>query len=625
MKCAATFALGLMCVLSVTTASAQGILDVVKTGTPEQVRALVAKDASLVNAKDAGGDTPLHHVATGGSAAMAELLISLGAAVDSVNTGGRTPLHVAIGAKKPEVALVLIAKGADARKRMGSGAGSTPLHLAAWNDVDAVVGPLVAKGADLESPDQFSRTPLQCAVSGPDNVRAARALIDKGANVNATGANGITALDLAIHGSSILSIELLLERGATCTAEKARSILQVAAASGTTRLFRAMVDKHGDSLFIDAASNRATMNGAVVGGSVEIVKALLARNIPIDSRADGHGWTLLHRVAESPQGAGVIELLVKNGFDINARALDGRTAFNIAGGLGNQEARRVLVALGANQEPQTFPVLTGPYLGQTPPSGAPIPFARGMVIDNHGGITVSPDGREMYWSATPSRRGVYRRNRIFMTRQVNGRWTVPEVAPFSLPITVEWMDDSPFVSPDNRRVFFISTRPAGSAPGGKENIWFVERTAAGWSPATPLGPEVNALTMHWQISVSNTGTLYFGGVQPGDIYYSRFLNGKHAPAVSAGPLINSSGYEDCPFIAPDESYLIFNRFTGPERGLHISYRLKDGQWSQPAALKQLPAGPTSFVSPDGRYVFFGYPTSWAPAGFIQELKLKDLK
>lgn len=102
------------------------------------------------------------------------------------------------------------------------------------------------------------------------------------------------------------------------------------------------------------------------------------------------------------------------------------------------------------------------------------------------------------------------------------------------------------------------------------------------------------------------------------------MNGTYSTPVSIGPAINTREVEDCPFIAPDESYLIFSRVSGPESGYHIAYRLKDGGWSAPVALKRLRAQPTSFVSPDGKYVFFGYEAGfWAPATFIEELWPKE--
>lgn len=602
------------------------IFGAAKSGALDQVRALAAKDPSLVKSKDAAGNTPLHLAAAAGSVPMVDLLISLGAPVDGANAAGRTPLHEALLARKPESALALVAKGADVRKP-GDGMGRTPLHMAALSDIAAVVGPLAAKGADLEKLDQQGLSPLVCALFWSPGISVVRALIDAGADINAPGPRGSTVLDIAAAGyvNPAANVELLLDRGATYAPDRAPRLLQVAAAGGAMPLFRRLVAKHGDALFADAEANRATMTQAVLGGSVEIVQALLAKGIAIDTKPDANGLTLLHQVAEIPKAAGLIELLVKNGFAIDARTTSGLSAYNLAAGEKNREARRSLEALGASREPQKFPVLTGPYLGQTPPTGDQIPFARGIVINNHGVVVMSPDGGEMYWSSPPSPGGGGR-NRIIVTTLRDGRWTAPAVAPFSCAEELPYSDGQPFVSPDNRRLFFQSTRP--TTPSGRpgSNIWFVERTPTGWSAPRLLDSEINAVVPQWQFSVSKTGTFCFSNSAQGDIYFSKFENGKYAAPVSAGPAVNSPDVEACPFLSPDESYLIFSRVSGPARGYFISYRLKDGSWSQPVALKQLRAQPTAFVSPDGKYIFFGYESGfWAPAAFIEELRPKEGK
>ena len=604
----------------------QSIFDAVQAGALEEARALVAKDASLVKARDANGNTPLHHAAIIGSSAMVELLISLGASVDGANTAGRTPLHEAILAKKPEAALALIGKGADVRKP-GDGMGRTPLHLAALYGLDAMIAPLVAKGAELELADQQGLTPLICAVLWSPSVAVVRALVEAGADISAKDLRGNAVLDLAMGGdkNAAANVELLLDRGITYTPAQALRMLQVAAAGGAERLFRGLVDKNGEALFADAEANRRAMTQAVLGGSVEIVRTLLAKGIAIDAKPDANGLTLLHRVAESPAAAGMIELLVKNGFDIDARTIDGRSAYNLASAERNREARQVLASLGASRVPQKFPELKGPYLGQTPPADGQIPFARGMVINNHGVVVTSPDGREMYWSSPPSP-GAPGLNRIIVSTLRDGHWTAPAVAPFSCAEELALSDGQPFVSPDNRTLYFQSTRPV--APGGQHssNIWLVERTSDGWSPPRLLDPVINAMVPQWQFSVSRAGTFCFASSAKGDLYFSRLENGKYMTPVSAGPVINTPDVESCPFLSPDESYLIFYRVTGAARGYHISYRLKDGSWSPPAALKQLRGQPTSFVSPDGKYIFFGYEAGfWAPATFIEELRPKESK
>lgn len=209
-----------------------------------------------------------------------------------------------------------------------------------------------------------------------------------------------------------------------------------------------------------------------------------------------------------------------------------------------------------------------------------------------------------------------------MTRLRDGGWTAPVLAPFSGSADAAWADDSPVVAPDNKRLFFASTRPL--VPGGPNTprIWLVERSGDSWSAPRPLGPEINAA---WQFSLSRSGALYFSDGATTDIFVSRWEGDAYAKPVSLGAPVNSREVEVAPFIAPDESYLIFSRASGPEAGYYIAYRLADGTWSAPIPLKHLrQARPTSFVTRDGKFIFFGYESGfWAPAAFIEELRPKQ--
>jgi hypothetical protein len=66
-----------------------------------------------------------------------------------------------------------------------------------------------------------------------------------------------------------------------------------------------------------------------------------------------------------------------------------------------------------------------------------------------------------------------------------------------------------------------------------------------------------------------------------DIYVARRIENGFAPPVSVGGVVNSDLREFCPFVAPDESYLMFARTVPEERGrsdLYISFRNADGSW-----------------------------------------------
>ena len=79
-------------------ASAAEIHTAAKAGDLAAVERLIQADASLLNLKDAGGNTPLHAAAEGGAASAARFLIEKGADREAQNAGGNTPLHIAMKA-----------------------------------------------------------------------------------------------------------------------------------------------------------------------------------------------------------------------------------------------------------------------------------------------------------------------------------------------------------------------------------------------------------------------------------------------------------------------------------------------------------------------------------------------
>ena len=122
---------------------------------------------------------------------------------------------------------------ASARTVDGKGGSGTPLHMAAdWPGFfprgPEVVAVLIAAGADPSAPVEGSwhaETPLHWAASS-DDVEVARALIDGGADVEATGASigGGAPLDDAVGYGCCRVARLLVERGDESTARHAAAL-----------------------------------------------------------------------------------------------------------------------------------------------------------------------------------------------------------------------------------------------------------------------------------------------------------------------------------------------------------------------------------------------------------------
>jgi Tol biopolymer transport system component len=280
-----------------------------------------------------------------------------------------------------------------------------------------------------------------------------------------------------------------------------------------------------------------------------------------------------------------------------------------------------------------FPVLRGPYLGQKPPQMTPEVFAQGIVSTELGEFNAafSPDGKEFYYSVNePGGRETMK----FMT-SVNGRWTPPQRVPF----VSRQNDCDPIFSHDGRRLYFISTRPKKDQAGSEDwDIWYVEKIDSGWSEPINIGSPVNSDVDEYYVSLTKDETIYFssnraGGLGSFDIYRSRLVDGHYAKPENLGAAINTKYLEHDPFIAADESYILFTSVDRPgglgTGDLYISTRRKDGTWMKSKNLGEVfNTNGYDFcpiVSPDHKYFFFTRRGDiyWVSMEAIQKLLLSN--
>ena len=614
------FAVTVILMLVTVSAQSQDIFDAIKSNDLKKVKILIKNDASMVISKDEAENTPLHYAAMIGSNAAIEFLLSQGADINAQNTQLSTPLHEAIQNRNESSSILLIEKGADLTET--NIFEQTPLHKAALLNQKATGKMLIDKGAAIDVVDRWQRTPFLYVARQTGNVEFGKMLLQRGADINAKDQDNQMALNLAAWKGFTDFIDFLMDNGAEYYSgqREFRWILTHAAQCGSSRLFKMVLNKEKE-LLSDEAFGKQIMNTAIQGGSVDIVNLLISKNIPLSNDENIYGWTPAHYAARNGK-AEMIRFLDAKGFDINHKTRSGKSVYNIAQEYDQEEVMRAIKKMKGDTRPSMFPVLSGDYLGQSPPVDNIQLFAPDIVSgaigdDNHGGIAFMPEVNEIYWNMWKKGKG-----RIWVTRLIDGRWTEPEIASFC---RVEAdMYDNPFITSDGQKLFFTSTRP-GSVSEEKENIWFVERNPSGWSDPQPVSPAVNAMQLHWSVSVSENGTLYFGGSGSDgygatDIYYSTLNKGVYSTPVNIGEKINTEGTEHCPFIAPDESYIIFSRF-GPGGGFYISYRDKSGDWMEPVKIHQYLEGICPVVSPDGKYFFFNSDgIYWMQATFIDEFQ-----
>ena len=224
----------------------------------------------------------------------------------------------------------------------------------------------------------------------------------------------------------------------------------------------------------------------------------------------------------------------------------------------------------------------------TPQISEPTIFGDGVIStgDYESSITFAPDGNVAYFvKATPD----VSFRVILMSRLEKGKWTTPEVAPFS----GEYSDTDPCFSPDGTKLYFASRRPVeGTTPKADLDLWVVEKTSTGWSEPRHLNAPVNTPGQETSPSVTTDGTLYFSSSRAGgkgsfDIYRSKLVDGNYTAPENAGDTINTPGPEVQVFVTPDDNLLVFAAL-GRQDGqgsvdLYLSKRA-EGAWSKPVNL-----------------------------------------
>lgn len=236
-----------------------------------------------------------------------------------------------------------------------------------------------------------------------------------------------------------------------------------------------------------------------------------------------------------------------------------------------------------------YPDLSGPYLGQTPPGLIAKPFAPGVI---------STDGWEVEGAFSADMQEFY------FTTSVEDPFS-PTVIGFRLEGDV-WKKHTEF-----RRTGELSFSPDGKRMHMAKG--YRERLGEGWSERKSLGPMFDR--KDWgimRLTASSARTYVFDDVRSGDVIrISTVNNSERQTPVLMNADINSGTYTAHPFIAPDESYLIWDSrrpegFGGSD--LYISFRQDDGSWG-----KAINMGPNvnssrwdavATVTPDGKYILF---------------------
>jgi len=273
-----------------------------------------------------------------------------------------------------------------------------------------------------------------------------------------------------------------------------------------------------------------------------------------------------------------------------------------------------MLAFSSNSYSQDkFPNLEGPYLGQKPPGLTPEVFAPGIISTEHHewGATFSPNMKELYFSRRNNKSG---KDSHFVLKSENNRWHASEVE----------AGVGGSISPDGKTMFFKNQ--------------YRELTDEGWSEFKSLGPAFEDIDI-MRLTTSSKGTYVFDEyAKDGNfvLRYSRLINGVRETPKLLSKEINTGKQNVHPFIAPDESYILWDSKRDDGYGgsdIYVSFRQENGSWGTAINLGNKVNTSASqrggYVTPDGKYFFFFSLDSsgkgdifWVDAQIIETLRPK---
>lgn len=182
--------------------------------------------------------------------------------------------------------------------------------------------------AHVSRKNTYETEALFSVIRGGDQ-KLVHLLLEKGADVNARDADGITLLHCAILSRSEMIVRLLLENGVDTEArdKEGNTPLLFAISEGDKVIVRLLLEKGAD---IDVKNNngQTALMSSIWAPKDTVVQLLLEKGVDINARANGGQTALLFAVEYDREM--MVRLLLEKGADVNMRREDETTALTSA-------------------------------------------------------------------------------------------------------------------------------------------------------------------------------------------------------------------------------------------------------------------------------------------------------
>jgi len=190
--------------------------------------------------------------------------------------------------------------------------------------------------------------------------------------------------------------------------------------------------------------------------------------------------------------------------------------------------------------------------------------------DNEGAHTMTADGRVLYFTACNRRDGKGRCD-IYRSERVGDRWGTP--VNIGGPVNSGYSEKHPAVSADGRKLYFTSDRPGGM---GSFDIWVSTWSGDRWGEPQNLGDSINTAWMEQSPYIHpDQQSLYFSssgwpGMGQGDLFVSRLgPTGQWSEPENLGYPVNTHNDEIGLSVTAsgDRAYFASDRDSGTDTDL----------------------------------------------------------
>jgi len=287
------------------------IYDAATNGDLKRVKSLLEENPNVVFSKDHEGLTPLHYAVLNGNKDTAEFLLSSKAEVNSKDYDGKMPLHYAASEGYKEIVDFLLVNKAEINAR--DKFDKMPLHYAASEGHKEIVEFLLDNKAEINARDIFDKMPLHYATyeghedvvellrryggqeseglhlaAGEGDLGKIKLLLTSGADVNAKELGlGASALLCASQAGHYMVAQALIENGADVNASNKldQMPLHLAANHGHKDLVELLLF-HKAKVNVKDRDGFTPLHCAACNGKSNVVKLLIANKAEVVTKTN---------------------------------------------------------------------------------------------------------------------------------------------------------------------------------------------------------------------------------------------------------------------------------------------------------------------------------------------------